>query len=37
MEMRTRVFNTAQGIALGVGVGLAVWIGVVYAVFGLVA
>lgn len=32
----TKVFNTAQGIALGAGVGLAVWIVAVYAVFGLV-
>jgi hypothetical protein len=32
----TRIFNTAQGVALGAITGLAVWIGVVYAVFGLV-
>lgn len=32
----TRIFNTAQGIALGAGVGLLVWVGVVYAAFGLV-
>jgi hypothetical protein len=33
----TRIFNTAQGVALAAVTGLAVWIGVVYAAFGLVS
>lgn len=32
----TKVFNTTQGIALAAVAGLTVWIGAVYAVFGLV-
>lgn len=33
----TRIFNTAQGVALAAVAGLAAWIGVVYAAFGLVS
>lgn len=33
----TRIFNTAQGVALAACVGMLAWIGVVYAAFGLVA
>jgi hypothetical protein len=33
----TRVFNTAQGVALGVVVGLAAWIGAVWVAFGVIA
>ena len=33
----TKRFNTAQGVATGAVFGLAVWVGLVYAAFGLVA
>ena len=33
----TKRFNTAQGVAFGAAFGLAAWVGLVYAAFGLVA
>jgi len=33
----TKRFNTAQGVVAGTVFGLAVWVGLVYATFGLAA
>jgi hypothetical protein len=33
----TKVFNTAQGVALATAAGLAVWIGAVWVAFGVIA